>query len=68
MQVKYRARKERARAPMLRLGLAERIHYRPSQLSEVNSKESVLPALMNGGEVILADEPTGALDSQSGKK
>ncbi|HET9160292.1 MAG TPA: MacB family efflux pump subunit [Caulobacteraceae bacterium] len=62
-----RARKERAGALLGRLGLTDRLHHRPNQLSGGQQQRvSVARALMNGGEVILADEPTGALDSKSG--
>lgn len=62
-------RKERARQLLTRLGLGERVDYRPSQLSGGQQQRvSIARALMNGGEVILADEPTGALDSHSGKE
>ncbi|WP_311748727.1 macrolide ABC transporter ATP-binding protein/permease MacB [Proteus penneri] len=62
-------RKERARELLTRLGLGERIDYRPNQLSGGQQQRvSIARALMNGGEVILADEPTGALDSHSGKE
>ncbi|MCB5315075.1 MacB family efflux pump subunit [Yersinia intermedia] len=60
-------RKQRAASLLSRLGLAERLDYRPSQLSGGQQQRvSIARALMNGGEVILADEPTGALDAHSG--
>lgn len=60
-------RKQRAASLLSRLGLAERLDYRPSQLSGGQQQRvSIARALMNGGEVILADEPTGALDTHSG--
>ncbi|CAI0816282.1 Macrolide export ATP-binding/permease protein MacB [Serratia quinivorans] len=63
------ARRERAIALLQRLGLGERVSYRPSQLSGGQQQRvSIARALMNGGQVILADEPTGALDSHSGEE
>jgi len=67
--VKKHARQERAGKLLERLGLAERCQYRPNQLSGGQQQRvSIARALMNGGDVILADEPTGALDSKSGKE
>ena len=60
-------RHARAAALLTRLGLAERTGNRPHQLSGGQQlRVSIARALMNGGHIILADEPTGALDSHSG--
>ncbi|WP_459747370.1 MacB family efflux pump subunit [Pseudomonas sp. 3A(2025)] len=59
----------RARRLLDRLGLSGHLHHRPSQLSGGQQQRvSIARALVNGGEVILADEPTGALDTVSGKE
>lgn len=59
----------RATELLTRLGLGERLRNRPSQLSGGQQQRvSVARALMNDAEVILADEPTGALDSKSGQE
>ncbi len=61
-------RKARARELLTQLGLGDRLNHRPNQLSGGQQQRvSIARALMNGGRIILADEPTGALDSQSGK-
>ena len=66
---RHDVRRQRAAALLTRLGLAERLHYRPSQLSGGQQQRvSIARALVNGGEVILADEPTGALDTHSGQE
>jgi macrolide transport system ATP-binding/permease protein len=60
-------RAERASALLSRLGLAGKQHLRPTQLSGGQQQRvSIARALMNGGRIILADEPTGALDTHSG--
>lgn len=60
-------RHERAQKLLTDLGLGDKIQNRPSQLSGGQQQRvSIARALMNGGDVILADEPTGALDKHSG--
>ncbi len=64
-----RRRSARAEELLCRLGLKERVGYRKDQLSGGQQQRvSVARALMNRGQILLADEPTGALDSHSGSE
>lgn len=60
-------REQRAGELLDSLGLGDKQNNRPNQLSGGQQQRvSIARALMNGGDIILADEPTGALDSRSG--
>ncbi|EHB3784157.1 ATP-binding cassette domain-containing protein [Salmonella enterica subsp. houtenae serovar 17:z29:-] len=59
----------RARMLMARLGMADKLSYLPNQLSGGQQQRTgIARALMNGAPIILADEPTGALDRQNGQE
>lgn len=61
-------RLQRAAQLLEKLGLGNKIDNKPNQLSGGQQQRvSIARALMNGGDIILADEPTGALDSKSGE-
>jgi macrolide transport system ATP-binding/permease protein len=63
------ARCSRAEQLLDRLGMANRMTHRPGQLSGGQQQRvSIARALMNGAEVVIADEPTGALDRKSGSE
>ena len=66
--VDKKARLDRAKSLLADLGLPDKLENKPNELSGGQQQRvSIARALMNGGSIILADEPTGALDSKSGE-